>query len=326
MPVKNAGTFLAPCIESILAQYYQNWELIAINDHSSDNTGATLQSYADQDDRIQFFDNPGHGIIAALQTAYKKCTGSFITRMDADDLCAQNKLSHLAKSLCEHGKGHLAVGQVKYFAEEGLGDGYLAYEGWLNQLTAAGKNFDELYKECVVPSPCWMLYREDFDQLGAFNADLYPEDYELCFRFYKAGLSIIPCSEVLHHWRDYSSRTSRTDSNYADNSFLNLKIKYFLRLHRNPSRPLVLWGGGKRGKRLARLLLELKQEFHWVCNNPQKIGHHIYEVQMHNTESINELPNPQVLVTVAVPGAQIKILKQMEDVGLLNLKDYFMLC
>ena len=53
MPVKNAEPFLNDCIESILSQTDENWELLAVDDGSSDNSYQTLKSYADKDSRIQ---------------------------------------------------------------------------------------------------------------------------------------------------------------------------------------------------------------------------------------------------------------------------------
>ena len=91
---------------------------------------------------------------------------------------------------------------------------------------------------------------------GAFDLDIYPEDYDLVFRFYKNNIKVVSSLKKLHLWRDYSSRTSRTDANYADNHFLDLKIKYFLELHYNHNSELVVWGAGKKGKLLAKKLSE----------------------------------------------------------------------
>ena len=125
---------------------------------------------------------------------------------------------------------------VKYFSEKELGNGYKNYETWLNSLTSKGLNFNEIYKECVIPSPCWMVHREDLEKVNNFESKIYPEDYDLAFRFYQIGLNCIKSNKVLHMWRDYPNRTSRTNPNYADNSFLKLKINYFLKLSYNETK------------------------------------------------------------------------------------------
>ena len=71
MPVKNTSLFLPECIHSIINQTEENWELIAVNDHSTDNSKEILTSFANQDERIKIWDNTGNGIIDAL-----KCNGS----------------------------------------------------------------------------------------------------------------------------------------------------------------------------------------------------------------------------------------------------------
>ncbi len=326
MPVRNALPYLKKCLNSLLAQDCSDWELIAINDHSTDESAALLQAYAQKDPRIAVYENTGQGIIDALRLAYTHAKGSYITRMDADDWMPPNKLSHLRAQLLEAGLGHLATGLVHYFSEQPLGEGYQRYAAWLNALTRSGRNFEALYKECVIPSPCWMLHRNDLDACQAFLPNRYPEDYDLCFRFYEAGLVCLPCQTILHHWRDSSGRTSRHDPHYANNNFLSLKVAYFLRLHYDKMRPLVLWGAGKKGKAVARLLQAAGVDFHWVCNNPNKIGHNIYGQILRPTSFAEMLDRPQRLLLVAEPLAQAQIHTQLAAQNKQPLVDYFFFC
>lgn len=312
MPVKNAGPFLTDCLSSILSQTETEWELIAVNDGSSDNSKAVLEHFAQADKRIRVLDNNGVGIIAALRLAYSKSRANLITRMDADDLMPSKKLEILKRNLLSSGKGNLAIGQVKYFCDEGLKDGYRYYESWLNGLTENGTNYSDIYRECVIPSPCWMVFREDLDKCGAFKSDVYPEDYDLCFRFYANGLRPIPCSEVLHLWRDHSSRSSRNDPNYSDNRFLDLKLNWFLKLDHDPEKTLVVWGAASKGKVLVKGLLHAGVDFRWMCNNPNKINKHVYDKLIGNVSEIGELDNLQVIIAVANKDAQAEIHEQLK--------------
>ncbi len=326
MPIKNATPYLSICINSILDQTYNNWELIAVNDHSSDGTYECLSKFADQDNRIKVLNNNGSGIIDALRLAYSNSKGDLISRMDADDLMTPNKLENLKKILIKFGKGHIATGQVKYFSENTLGNGYKKYEEWLNKLISSGNNFSEIYKECVIPSPCWMVYREDFDNCNAFNNVIYPEDYDLCFRFYEKQLICIPNNEILHYWRDYETRSSRTSDHYADNRFLDLKVHYFLKLDFNKERPLVVWGAGKKGKAICKLLSNKNISFHWACNNPKKIGKEIYNTKLISSEDAIRLINPQFIIAVANPEEQNQLKEYFKDKSMLAQKDYFFFC
>jgi len=115
IPFKNTASFLAECLDSILIQTYKDWEVIAINDHSTDNSLNVVKTYAKKDSRFQVFSNEGTGIIPALQTAYKKTSGTFITRMDSDDIMKPNRLQVMTDLLTKYGKGNVSVGQVRNF-------------------------------------------------------------------------------------------------------------------------------------------------------------------------------------------------------------------
>ncbi|MDH5603943.1 MAG: glycosyltransferase, partial [Cyclobacteriaceae bacterium] len=326
VPFKNTSPFLSACLQSIRQQTYEHWELIAIDDHSTDDSPDIVKAYALEDNRIKVFQNNGHGIIEALQMAFSKSKGQMITRMDSDDIMHPEKLFVLQHQLQDAGRGHVAIGQVQYFSEAGISDGYARYEKWINKLTATGTNYDEIYKECVIPSPCFMVYSDDLVACGDFQPDRYPEDYDLTFRFYQHGLKCIPCDRVLHYWRDYSSRTSRTHIHYANNTFLAIKLHYFLLLDHDPERPLTLWGAGDKGKFIARGLIERDIPFHWICDNPKKIGHAIYEQEMKDVPFLQSLYHPQSIVTVANELSQKEIIQYMEDNGHTSMRDYFFFC
>lgn len=326
LPVYNAAPFLAECLDSILNQTEMEWELLAVDDFSTDLSWSILQSYAKKDTRIQAFSNTGKGVIPALRMAFSHSSGELITRMDADDRMPADKLERLRSALESRGPGHLSTGLVEYFSAVKLGDGYRRYAAWLNDLALNGRHYEEIYRECVIPSPCWMVYRPDLIRCGAFDPGRYPEDYDLCFRFYRSELTPVSVPQVLHYWRDHGARASRNDPHYADNRFFELKIDYFLELERSPGRPLVLWGAGAKGKLLARLLLERRESFHWVCDNPKKWGKHIYGVEMRSWEEIPLLDNPQLMLAVSAPAGQQAINRQLKKWRWKPKIHYFWFC
>jgi len=326
MPVRNAAPFLEDCLQSILIQSEQNWELLAVNDHSTDQSLDILEKKARSDARIRVLNNDGKGIIAALRKAYHHSNGILITRMDADDLMVPDKIKYLKQQLTAYGPGYLSTGQVHYFSETQLGNGYFKYQNWLNKLTAGGTNFREIYRECVIPSPCWMVHRKDLDNCGAFQSAIYPEDYDLCFRFYQSKLKVLPSGRILHQWRDHTGRTSRNHEHYADNRFLELKLHYFLQLDYQQTKSLVLWGAGKKGKWIARQLLKDEIPFLWICNNEKKIGKQIYGQTLlpldFNTRGLDN----QFIVTVAGDRQQLEIKNYFLQEKLLPGEDYFFFC
>lgn len=326
IPFKNVEDYFEECLKSIQNQTYKNWEVIAVNDNSSDNSVQIANQFATEDHRFKIFSNDKSGIITALRKACQHSTGGFISRMDADDHMTKDRIKVMVESLVNEGQGTLAVGKVKYFSKAGVKDGYERYEKWLNKLTATGENFKEIYKECVIPSPCWMVHKIDFDKCGAFMPDRYPEDYDLAFRFYEFGLTCIPCSTTLHYWRDYDNRTSRTSEHYAQNYFLDIKLHYFLKLEFKPSNDLVVWGAGKKGKTIANSLVRKNIPFTWVCDNEKKIGKDIYGVRLQHFSELQNIENIRCIITVANERDQMSITAFFKELNLKPAVDYFFFC
>ncbi|MDC6389679.1 glycosyltransferase [Maribacter sp. PR1] len=326
IPFKNTSEYLNECLSSILNQSYTHWEVISVDDHSKDESLEIVEEFSRKDSRIKVLFNSGKGVIAALRTGYAESRGTLITRMDSDDMMTPNRLETMVVSLKKNGSGHVAVGQVKYFSSRGISNGYDRYEKWLNKLTAEGKNYDEIYKECVIPSPCWMVHRTDFENCGGFQPDRYPEDYDLTFRFYEKGLNVIPCEQVLLLWRDYDYRTSRTSELYAQNYFLDIKLHYFLKLDYVHTRPLVVWGAGNKGKKIAKSLLKKGIDFEWICDNPNKIGKNIYGKEMLSFQVLETMENSQSIITVANENAQREIRSYFQKKDMFHMADYFFFC
>ena len=323
MPVKNTSDFLKQCLDSILAQTYTNWELVAVDDGSSDDSYSILLEYAQRDNRIITLQNTGHGIIDALRLAFKECNGELITRMDSDDYMSQEKIELLARRLIQSGLNSIAVGLVKYISADSVGAGYKNYENWINQLTIGANNFDEIYKECSIPSPCWMLHKTDLERCNAFDSEIYPEDYDLAFRMKKAGLNILPVDQVVHFWRDWPLRTSRNHEYYADNRFTHLKVRHFLLQDRYIELPLILWGSGNKGKQIAKELLAYHHNFTWITNNPNKIGRDIYDVRLKSEETIEVDNRSQVIIAISAPSEQDHIAQVKKRI---HWHQYFHFC
>ncbi|MCP4458171.1 MAG: glycosyltransferase family 2 protein [Cytophagales bacterium] len=324
MAAKDTEPYLPDCLDSILAQSYANWELIAINDHSSDRTPKILEEYSRKDTRIKVVHCKRHKLIPALKEGYLKVRGELINRMDSDDKMPADKLEVLVDEWLKYGKGHVIGGGTEHFVDEGeVGGGFKRYEKWLNEVARTSTHYEQIYQECVIPSHSWILHKEDFDKVGGFEPEVYPEDYDLCFRFYREGLKVIGIDKVLHHWRDRSDRISRTWEEYKDNRYFDLKLGYFYELDRDPNRPLVLWGAGRNGKDMAKLLQAKKDQFHWVCDNERKIGKEIYNVEVKADKKVFEMDRPQIIIVVASPTDKEAIRIQLTKWSKIPIKDFW---
>lgn len=324
MAVRDTAPYLPRCLNSILNQTYENWELIAINDHSSDSSLKILEDHAKADTRIKVHSSDRKKLIPTLKYGYKYAQGELINRMDSDDYMPLNKLELLVSKWQEYGKGNIIAGGTEHFVDNGqVGAGFKRYDRWLNQIARTSTHYMHIYKECVIPSHCWIIHKEDFDSVLGFEPEVYPEDYDLCFRFYRKKLTIVGIPNILHYWRDRENRISRTWVEYKDNRYFEMKTRYFFELDRNTDRPLVLWGAGKNGKDLAKNLQQFEQKFHWVCDTPSKIGHEIYGIKMQATEEIASIENPQILIAVASPNEIEGIRERLSNYGKTPVSDYW---
>lgn len=306
MPVYNASGFLESCIESIISQDFKTWELIMVNDFSTDSTLEIMKEYAGKDARIRFLHNEEKGIIPALNKAFSIASGDYITRMDADDRMPSYKLSALLRAVNPMPARTIVTGKVEYFSDGTLQEGFLKYASWLNARIDQKDHWNHIYKECVIPSACWMARKEDLNKINAFEESNYPEDYDLVFRWYQAGFQVHGIDKVLHLWRDHSERASRTDPNYADQHFFDLKVSYFLDIDHDPASELVIWGCGKKGKKLVQLFLDHDITPRWITNNPNKIGKDIYGIIIESDLILETLVGAQVITVIAQKGFKAK--------------------
>jgi glycosyltransferase involved in cell wall biosynthesis len=117
MPVYNAAPFLRQAIDSILNQSYNDFELILINDGSTDDSEAIIKQYADP--RIRYFHQPNAGVAATLNKGIGLATGKYIWRHDADDISLPAKLETEVRFLESHPDYALCAVQVAFMTENG---------------------------------------------------------------------------------------------------------------------------------------------------------------------------------------------------------------
>lgn len=252
MPFKDAGPWLGECMRSILEQDFGTWELVAVDDHSRDDSMALVKAYASDDKRIIPLPNEGSGIIDALKTASRVMRGMYVTRMDADDIMPAGKLESLFL-LASADHGCIATGQVEYFPRQSVSAGYREYERWINERCIHDDHWRWVYRECVICSANWMTHHSNAD----FGALAYPEDYSLVLHWYSKGLNVVSLPSVTHLWREHPLRTSRNSHDYSQDAFFTLKLNHFISHDLDPARTLLLLGNNRK-TRLATSVLNQK--------------------------------------------------------------------
>lgn len=99
VPVYNVGEYLRQCVDSILSQTYSNLEIIAVNDGSTDGSGAILDEYREKDIRLIAIHQENQGVSAARNKGLDVATGDYIAFVDADDYIHPEMYEKLVKAL-----------------------------------------------------------------------------------------------------------------------------------------------------------------------------------------------------------------------------------
>lgn len=323
LPVKNGAQYISECIDSVINQSLHDWELIVVDDHSKDKTSEMVRKYVDMDPRIKIFSNSGSGVINALSTGLRKAKGIYVTRIDHDDLMPESRLELMYNEILGSRPKTVVTGLVKYFSDKPISTGYLKYENWINDINLNGLQWQNIYRECVIASPNWMVRKSDLDDLNGFDELKYPEDYHLVLKWYQNNFTIKCIPDVTLLWREHQERTSRNSDNYSQIAFFNIKVKEFLD-HEDNGYTLVLWGSSAKGKLTASLLKESRREFLWMDLIEKQKTIDNYTILPYT--QIETLAKPQLLISVYPEEKErINIETYLEKLGLSEGKNFWYL-
>lgn len=211
MPVRNAACTLANAVGSILNQTWNDWELIAVDDGSTDASLEMLNAIADP--RVKVISTPARGIAGALQTGCAAASGAWIARMDADDTMHAERLAAQWEYARRHSELDAVSCLVGYGGEAA---GYEAHIVWINSLRTPEEIALRRFIESPVAHPSVMFRRRLLERHGGYREGDFPEDYELWLRWLKAGVRLGKVPRELLVWNDppisrlHSHRVRRT--------------------------------------------------------------------------------------------------------------------
>lgn len=176
MPVRNAGAYLAPALASVLAQTFTDFELIIVNDGSTDNSWEIIEARAQEDSRIRAFRQAGQGLVPTLNRGLAKAKGRYLARMDSDDICLPQRLeSQVAELDARPGLGVVGCA-VLTINQQGEIIGQQTYPH--------GQGLQKrLLRGSLLCHPAVMGRTELFRQAGGYRAYYqHCEDYDLWLR------------------------------------------------------------------------------------------------------------------------------------------------
>lgn len=327
IPFKNTDKFLSIALESLVSQTHTDFEVVMVDDGSSDNSREISQEFCLRDSRFKLF-NGGSGLVPSLNLALNEAQGKWVARFDSDDLCHPDRLALQLKAAEINGERTVISCKVRCFPHSEVSSGYRKYEQWINSLESPEEIEQGLFIESPVPHPTAFYCRTAVIAAGGYRDLGLPEDYELWLRLWSVGFRFAKVSRTLLAWRERSDRLSRTSPAYSLSSFYRTKAMYLKNVPCLSNKKVFVAGTGQTARRLGKYMQRngfhieafLSPDADSLQANRVLRGRPV--ITMTQWEKAEKLP---LIVASRKPGASGEIQRYLEGKGLLNWVD-FVLC
>jgi glycosyltransferase involved in cell wall biosynthesis len=216
LPVYNGEQYLTAAVDSILSQTLANFELIIIDDGSTDKSLELLNQYKTIDPRIVLISRPNKNLVATLNESIEIARGKWVARMDQDDIAMPNRFEEQVKWL-ENTQSDICGSWVKFFGV-GIGSGYV----WRTYESDEAIKMDMLFRSPLV-HPSVMMRTNVIKKLGYDSNCEKAEDYDLWVRATQAGYKLTNVPKVLLEYRRHEAQIT-SKSSFAQLA-IDLKIK-----------------------------------------------------------------------------------------------------
>lgn len=328
MPVHNAAATLARAVTSIQGQTLTDWELLAVDDGSTDASCKMLIEFAALDPRIRVLTIARSGIVAALNAGLGAAASPYVARMDADDESHPERLAAQAAALDADGELGLVGCLVGFGGDRRISEGYARHVDWLNDLIEPADIALNRFIEAPLAHPSVMFRRKMIEDLGGYRDGDFPEDYELWLRWLDAEVRMAKVPRPLVTWHDPPMRLSRTDPRYAPEAFFRLKARWlaeWLRRELPPSRRVWIWGAGRpTRKRAEHLRAQGIAVAGYIDVDAKKTGRRVGGVPVVSPRELPPAGESFILGYVGVRGAREFIRGQLTGRGRVEGRDFLM--
>jgi glycosyltransferase involved in cell wall biosynthesis len=322
LPYRDASSTLLEALHSLLDDHSVPFEIIAVNDGSTDAGPSLVAAMAARDPRVVPVATSGVGIPRALAHGFEVAHGHFIARMDADDVSLPGRLLRSRALLEQDGRLGAVGTQVEAFPEAEVGEGMRCYVAWLNTLLTPEDHDRDLFVESPLCHPSVMLRRSALEDAGGYREPPWAEDYDLWLRLASRGYKLAKVPASLLRWRHSRDRATLSDPRYSLAQFDAAKAHYLAPRLALLGRPLAIWGAGKTGRRFARALAQRGAHAEMFIDiDPRKIGRVARGAPIVAPAAL-ERGRHTVVVAVGARGARALIRGHLRAEGFIEGADY----
>jgi glycosyltransferase involved in cell wall biosynthesis len=328
MPCFNAAGTLPAALDSLRAQTLTDFQIIAVDDGSTDGTRELLDNCAAQDKRFQVVSRDHQGIVGALNAGIDHCQSAYIARMDADDISLPARLARQVGYLDQHPEIAVLGCQVQGYPPGEVREGFKIYIDWQNDLLSVQDIRREIFIESSLAHPSVIMRKTDLLEVGGYQEHGWAEDYDLWLRCYLGGKRFAKLPELLLYWREHPDRMTRRDSRYSLENFLRAKAHYLVKGPLQDRDALIVWGAGMIGRRLSKHLLRQGAPLDaFIDVDPEKIGRSRHGLSILSPDDLlawwDRSANPVLLAAVGARGARKAIRDFLAGAGLREGQDWW---
>lgn len=280
MPVYNAGRFLAPAIESILHQTFTDFELVIVNDGSSDGSGEIIDAFAAQDDRIVCSHQSNQGLVSALNRLLRLARAPLIARLDGDDISLPDRLQLQFDTLQADQNLTVVGGHVQIIDQDGA---FL-----FSSFAPVGQR--KIAKDIMLHSPLThsavMMRKKAIMDVGGYRpAYESAEDYDLWLRLFDAGYVIDNLNCFVVRYRQHGASLSA--ARHAQQALRALLARVASRMRHSGLDDAVLERAVIDEQMLRRLPLPFRPSEPWILEavhgpaasaSPQRLHLHLARI------------------------------------------------
>lgn len=354
LPSYNGEKYISKSIDSVLKQTYSDWELIIVNDCSTDHTLDIAREYADKDGRIKVISNiTNKKLPTSLNIGFRNSTGNYLTWTSDDNLYKPNAIQEMVEFLEHDEKCYLVCADMEYIDFSGC-------------VTGLGVPYDDslIYIRDSVGA-CFMYRRCVTDKIGEYDTTKFlVEDYDYWLRIRSEFGEIKRIPKILYQYRKHSASLTSTReldvcyqraklriqyqdiifnkyannmnilyeiyydflrSKYLDEKFIN-KIKSMIPNVNNEmfdiefKYPVIIFGAGEYGKRLYQLIS--KNVVAFVDNNVNIQGSELYNLPILSLEEVlNRYTRFHICLGIGIEHIY-EVIKQIEKYDISSYRTY----
>lgn len=304
LPSYNGARYIEESIDSVLRQTFPDWELILVNDGSTDRTRDIMEAYAAKDGRIRVIHNdPNQRLPRSLNIGFRQARGKYLTWTSDDNRYLPRAIEVMVQALDADPAAPMVSAEMECIDESGaVTGGYPVYEDHL------------IWAEDLVGA-CFMYRREALVKVGEYDpAKVYVEDYDYWLRLRVAMGEIKRVPDLLYQYRRHGESLTATkvkeirrqnarlhleyqkeilqayneepdmlcaiyydfvmggmeDSDFATTLYQRLPEVHGERKMMDKNRPMMVFGAGEFGEKMVELFGDRVIGF--IDNSPQKIG------------------------------------------------------